>query len=167
VPHEVGGEHADEHVGPDPGLGPVVDRAQVQVDGLDGAEVAFYPGQALVGGHHFGRVHLLDRHGGADDVDPVQGRLGGDLVLVAGEHERVVGDVEGVVLGHLVPADDLPDPDPDLPGTGQTPRVHGGDDLGQLRVGGLQQRQAFTGPLGGQGGVTAGDQSFPGVVGVG
>jgi len=94
----------------------VVDRAQVQVDGLQGAEVALHPGQRLVRGHDLGRVHLLGRHGGADDVDPVQGRLGGDLVLVASEREPVIGDVQGVVLGHLVPADDLPDPDPDLAG---------------------------------------------------
>src|SRR5665647_473894 len=78
-------------VGPDPGFGVVVDGAQVQVDGLHGAEVAFDPGQTLVGGHDLGRVHLLGGHGGTDDVDPVQGRLGGDLVVVAGEGERVVG----------------------------------------------------------------------------
>src|SRR5665647_1107083 len=151
-------------VGPDPGFGVVVDGAQVQVDGLHGAEVAFDPGQTLVGGHDLGRVHLLGGHGGTDDVDPVQGRLGGDLVLVAGEGERVLADVQDVVLGHLVPADDLPDPDPDLAGTSQAPGNHSSADLGQLRVGVVQQRQAFTSPLGGQGWVTAGDQSFPGVV---
>src|SRR5665647_2763004 len=63
-------------MGPDPVLGPVVDRAQVQVDALDGAEVAFDAGQTLVGGHHLARVHLLGADGGADDVQPVQGRLG-------------------------------------------------------------------------------------------
>src|SRR5450756_2410742 len=136
MPHEVGGEHADEHVGPDPGFGVVVDGAQVQVDGFEGAEVAFHPGQGLVGGHHLGRVHLLGADGGTDDVDPVQGRLGGDLVLVAGEGERVLADVQDVVLGHLVPADDLADPDPDLASTGQAPGTGGGDDLGQLDVGG-------------------------------
>jgi hypothetical protein len=148
-------------------LRPVVDRAQVHIDGLEGAEVSFHPGQGLVGGHHLGRVHLLGTDGGADDVDPVQGRLGGDLVLVADEREPVVGDVQPVVLGHLVPADDLPDPDPDLPVIGQAARGHGGDDLGQLGVGRVQQRQASAGPLGSQGRVTAGDQAFPGVVRVG
>src|SRR5664279_1885272 len=167
MPHQVGGEHADEHVCPDPGLGPVVDRAQVQVDGFEGPEVAFYPGQALVGRDDLGRVHLFGGHGGADDIEPVQGRLGGDLVLVAGEDERVVGDVQEVVLGHLVPADDLPDPDPDLAGTSQAPGSHGGDDLCQLDVRCVQQGQAFPCAFGGQGGVTAGDQAFPGVVGVG
>src|SRR5665811_563576 len=167
MPGQVGGEHADEHVGPDPGLGPVVDRAQVQVDGFEGSEVSFDPGQTLVGGDNLGRVHLLGTDGGADDVEPVQGRLGSDLVLVTGEGECGFGDVQDVVLGHLVPADDLPDPDPDLASTAQPPRVHGGDDLGQLGVGGFQQRQAFPCTLGSQGGVTARDQAFPGVVGVG
>ena len=128
---------------------------------------ALDPGQALVGGHNLRGVHLLGTDGGADDVDPVQGRLGADVVLVVGEGELVVGDVQDVVLDHLVPADDLADPDPDLPGTAQTPRVHGGDDLGQLDVGGFQQCQAFTGPLGSQGGVAARDQAFGGVVRVG
>ncbi len=41
VPDEVGGEHADEHVRPHPGLGVVVDRPQVQVDAFQGAEVPF------------------------------------------------------------------------------------------------------------------------------
>ena len=82
--------------------------------------------------------------------------------------QRLVAlDGQGVVLGHLVPADDLPDPDPDLAGTGQAPGTGGGDDLGQLDVGGFQQCQAFTGPLGSQGGVTARNQSFAGVVRVG
>src|SRR5674476_714925 len=115
-------------MGPDPVLGPVVDRAQVQVDALDGAEVAFDAGQTLVGGDNLARVHLLGADGGGDDVQPVQGRLGSDLVLVTGEGERGLGDVQDVVLGHLVPADDLADPNPDLAGIGQAPGNHGGGD---------------------------------------
>jgi len=84
-------------------------------------KVSFDPGQRLVGGDDLGCVHLLGRHGGADDVDPVQGRFGGDLLLVTGEPEPVVGDVQDVVLGHLVPADDLADPDPDLPAPPRRP----------------------------------------------
>ena len=64
------------------------------------------------------------------------------------------------MLGHLVAADDLPDPDPDLVGTAQAPGAGGGDDLGQLGVGGVQQGQASAGPLGGKGGVTARDQAL-------
>src|SRR5450759_2582363 len=59
------------------------------------------------------------------------------LSLVTGEGERVVGDGQGVVLGHLVPADDFADPDPDLAGAVQAPGNHGGGDLCQLGVGGF------------------------------
>src|SRR5665647_3465278 len=97
MPHQVGGEHADEHVGLDPRLRVVVDRAQIQVDGLHRPEVAFYPGQALVGRHDLGGIHLLGGHCGADDVDPVHGGLGVDGVGVAGEAEGVFGDGQGVV----------------------------------------------------------------------
>jgi hypothetical protein len=144
----------------------VVDWSQVHIDGLQGAEVPFDAGQGLVGRHHLGGVHLLGANGGADDVQPVQGRLRGDGLGVAGERETIIGNVQDVVLGHLVPADDPPDPHPDLAGTGKAPGI-GGDDLGQLNIGGFQQCQAFAGLLGGQGGVTARDQAFPGIVGVG
>ena len=49
VPGQVLGEHADQHVGADPVGQVVVDRAQVQVVGLDVAEVAFDVGELLVG----------------------------------------------------------------------------------------------------------------------
>jgi hypothetical protein len=64
VPHDVGAEHADEHVRADLGFGPVVDGAQVQVDGLDGAEVSFQPVQRLTGGrvnHPDPILHARDR----------------------------------------------------------------------------------------------------------
>ena len=41
VPDEVGGEEADQDVCADPVVEVVVDGAQVQVDGFEGAEVAF------------------------------------------------------------------------------------------------------------------------------
>jgi hypothetical protein len=40
VPDQVGGEGADEDVGADPVVEPVVDRAEVEVGGFEGAEVA-------------------------------------------------------------------------------------------------------------------------------
>jgi len=43
-------------VGADPVFEAVVDRAQVQVVDLDGAEVAFDVGQVLVGAHDTGRI---------------------------------------------------------------------------------------------------------------
>jgi hypothetical protein len=71
------------------------------------------------------------------------------------------------VLAHLVLADDLAGPNPDLGGAGEPAGCDGGGDDGQLLVGCLEQGEAFTGSFGGQGGVAAGDQPFAGVVGVG
>src|ERR1019366_7042644 len=44
----------------------------------------------------------------------------------------------------------------------EAPGIHCGDDLGQFRVGGFQQCQAFAGPLGGQGGVRQATRRSPG-----
>jgi len=158
----------DEHVGPNPGFGPVVDRAQVQVDALEGAEVSFPPGTKTCTWPRPWPRPSARGEGGADDVDPVQGRLGSDGVLVAGEREPVVGDVQDVVLGHLVPADDLPDPGsrsfprrPDAPATtaatilassGRWPRSSARRLRGRaLRQAGLRARdQAFSGVVGGR-----------------
>ena len=68
------------------------------------------------------------------------------------------------MLGHLVLADDLADPDPDRAGIEESSGVHGGGDLGQVGVGGLKQRGAFAGAFVGQGRVAAGHQAFVGVV---
>ena len=61
MPDQVGGEHADQHVGADAVVEAVVDRAQVQVVDLDGAEVAFDVGEVLVGGDHAGGVEACRR----------------------------------------------------------------------------------------------------------
>ncbi|HEX2745722.1 MAG TPA: hypothetical protein VHN16_15145 [Streptosporangiaceae bacterium] len=49
MPGQVAGEHADQHVAADPVLEPVVDRAQVQVLGLDVPEVALQVREVLIG----------------------------------------------------------------------------------------------------------------------
>jgi len=105
VPDEVGGEHAEQHVGADAVFEAVVDRAQVQVDGLDRAEVAFDVGELFVGGDRGGGVEALGGHAGADDVDAVQRGLGGDLLDAAGDGQGGVGDLEVEVFGHLVLVD--------------------------------------------------------------
>ena len=56
VPDQVAGEHADQHVGFDAVVEAVVDGAQVQVVGLDDAEVAFDVGEVLVAVDHCGGV---------------------------------------------------------------------------------------------------------------
>lgn len=142
-------------MGPYPGFGVVVDRAELQVDGFDRAEVAFDVCQGLVGRHDLAGVHPGCVDGAADDVDPVQGRFSGDLFGVAGEGEGSLVDGEPVVLFHLVFADDFAGAEPDRPGVG---------DFRQFRVGGGEQFPA--GPFLRQGGVAAGDGAFDGIVGV-
>lgn len=94
----------------------MIDGAKVQADALHRPEVTFHAGQGLIGRHDLASAHLGGPRGGADYVDSVQVRFGVDRWLVAGEGERVVGDGQGVALDQLVLADDLADPDPDLPG---------------------------------------------------
>src|ERR1700682_447743 len=65
VPGQVGGEHADQDVGADAVLEAVIDRAQVQVVGVDAAEVAFHAGQVFVGADHGGGVQIGGGHAGA------------------------------------------------------------------------------------------------------
>ena len=52
------------------------------------------------------------------------------------------------------------------PAPASRPAGHPLGDGRQIGLGGVEQLGAFAGPLGGQGGVAAGDQPFPGVVGV-
>ena len=110
VPGEVGGEHADQHVGPDALFEAVEDGAQVEVVGFDVPEVALDVLEVLVGGHGAGRVEVVGGERGADDVDPVEPGFLLDLVLLPLDGEAVIGDGDGEVLGHLVLADDLARP---------------------------------------------------------
>ena len=65
------------------------------------SKVAFHMGQALVGGDHPGGIECVRADTGADDVDPVQCRLGVDVGLVTLVGEACVSDVDGEVFGHL------------------------------------------------------------------
>ena len=98
-----------------------MDRAQVHIDGLEGAEVAFHAGQRLVGGHDLGRSHLLGIDGGADEVQPVQGRLGGDGLGGASAAEGVRRDVQGKCLAILYAPMTLPTRIPILPAPARRP----------------------------------------------
>src|SRR5216683_742370 len=102
VPGEVAGEHADQHVGFDALFEAVVDGPQVQVVGLEVAEVPLDVFEVLVSGDHAGTVQVACRDGGAQHVEPVQGGLGVDLVLLAGQGEAVIGDGDLEVLAGLV-----------------------------------------------------------------
>src|SRR5207253_10025766 len=79
VPGQVGGEHADQHVGLDAFFEPVEDRAQVQVVGFDVPEVPLDVFEVLVGGDHGGGAEFVCGDGGAQHVEPVQGGFGVDL----------------------------------------------------------------------------------------
>jgi len=114
VPGEVGGEHADQHVGADPVLQPVVDGAQVQVVGLDGPEVPFDAGDVLVAGDGRGGVQLAFGDRGADDVDAVERGLGVEGGQVAALAQAVIADVEDEVLSELVLVHHPAGPDADL-----------------------------------------------------
>ena len=96
------GEHAQEDMGAHPRGEPVVDRPDVQIDGLQAAEGALDAGEALVGADHVigGQSFVLDT--GADDIKAVEPRLGGDAVGIAGEGEAVCGDGDVEQLGELV-----------------------------------------------------------------
>src|SRR4029077_6307819 len=98
VPGEGGCEHADQHARPDAFLPPAEDGPQVQVVGFDVPEVPLDVSEVLVGGDHGGGVEFARREGGAQHVEPVQGGLGVDLVLLAGDGEAVIGDGDAEVL---------------------------------------------------------------------
>src|ERR1019366_1446915 len=83
VPGEVGGEHGGQDVGADAFAEVVADGAQVQVVGLDDAEVPFDVLEVLVGGDDGGGAEGALGDAGADHVDAVEGGLGGDVLLVA------------------------------------------------------------------------------------
>src|SRR4051812_26064324 len=102
VPLDVVGEHAQEDVGADAIFAPVVDRPDLEVDGLEGAEGAFHAGQRLVvadrivGGH----VTLFDT--GANDVETIERGFLGDLVVAQREVEAGLADRQLEVLGDLL-----------------------------------------------------------------
>src|SRR5262245_13185071 len=63
--NQVAGEQTDQYVGVDAVVEAVVDGPQVQVVGLDDAEVALDVGEVLVALHHGGGVEALGGHAGA------------------------------------------------------------------------------------------------------
>jgi hypothetical protein len=80
-------------VGADPVLGAVPDRADVQV-GIERAEGPLDLGQGLAGRDDPGAVQVAGLHAGAQHVNAVQLRLGGDGVLVPVVAEVVLADVD-------------------------------------------------------------------------
>jgi len=140
----------------------VVDRAQVQIVGLDEPEVAFDMGQVLVGGDHTGRIQGFGGHAGADHVDAVQEGLRLDLGRLPLDIQGGVGDRQIEVFGHLELVDHFADAQADLIGADQTPFAHRGGDRRQHGFGGGQQGVAFAGSFDGEQRIAARDKSFAG-----
>src|SRR5512134_4084937 len=82
----------------------MVDGADPEVDRLEATESALDAGEALVRQHGGGGIEGRGRQGGAQDVEPVERRLGDDGLRVADEAERLLGDGQLEVLGDLAPS---------------------------------------------------------------
>ena len=119
MPLHVIGQHGKEDMRLHALLQPVADRADVQVHALERAESALHFGQAFVvqdGG--FG-AHLGLGDGGADHIEAVERRFGGDALFIDAEGEGRMLDIEIEVLFHLVLADDLASAQADLIAPGE------------------------------------------------
>ena len=82
-------------MGAHPRRQPVVDRAEVQIDGLQAAKGALDMGEVLVGADDtIGRQGFV-LNAGADDVKTIESGLGGDARGVAGEAKAVLYPCNG------------------------------------------------------------------------
>src|SRR6266446_3123523 len=132
----------------------------MQIDGLEAAESALDPGEALIGADHVFRRQGFVLDAGADDIKAVEPGLVGDAGVVAAKGEAVFADGDVEQLGELVAVFDATDGAPDLVlagGAGAAGDLVG--QLGQRRLGGAQQILALAGPFLGQQWVLADDQT--------
>ena len=91
MPFEMIGEHAEQHVGAHTRRGPVVHRAQLQIDGFIDRKAARRRRGSCTP-HGGSGIGLRRRQIGAHHVDAIERGFGGDGGLVPGEAERVIGD---------------------------------------------------------------------------
>lgn len=167
VPDDVLGEHADEEVGADALLEPVVDGTNQEVHALEGPERALHMLQRLVGPRDIGVVEFGLAQRCTDDVDPVHLGFCSDGGLVHLEREVRVRDVENDVLGHVVLVDHLADPHPDGFSSHQLAVRDHALDLLEFLAGRAEHLVALVGTKAAEDGVPAGHQSLPGKVRVG
>src|SRR5271165_5606518 len=167
VPFQVVCEHAQKHVGAHTLGQPVIDRPDLEIDGLDAAEGALHQAEGFVAAHRGGVVERSGGQAGAHDIDAVEGRLGGDGIGLAGEAEAGVGDVKGKVLGHLVVVEHGADLEPDFGLAAQRLAFagDGGSDAGEIALSGGKQILALARALGGERAVAADDQALAGEIG--
>src|SRR3972149_1877762 len=122
-------------------------------------------GEALVRGDDGGGREPLGGHARAQDVEPVEGGLGGDRGLLARVAEGALADRELEVLGHLRPIEDPPDPQADRRRAPEAAPLDLVDDALELPLGRAEQRVALSRPLGGEDRVPADDEPLAREVG--
>jgi hypothetical protein len=102
VPFDMAREHAQEDIGAHSWRQPVVDRAEVQVDGLQAAKGALDKGETFVGTDDPIRRQGIALDAGADDIKTVEPGFGGDANGVAGKGRAVFSDGDVEQLGEVV-----------------------------------------------------------------
>ena len=141
-----------------------MNRAHLEVDGLDRTEGALDVGQRLVVAHTIRRFHLRDWHRGANNVEAIQGSFSGDAVRLASERERPLVDDEFKVFGDLVLVDDLADAHADHIHSREFAGGHLGLDRPEVLLCGGQQGFALVRAQLGQLRIATGHQAFAGIV---
>ena len=119
VPGQVAGEHADQHVCLDAFFQPVEHRPQIQVVGLDRAEVPLDVLEVLVGTDDAGGVEVAGGTGVRSTQNPSRPASASIWSCLRATARLVPVMVQAEVLAGLVLADHLAHLDPDSRGTGQ------------------------------------------------
>ncbi len=164
MPGQVVGEHAEEDVRPDAVFEAVVDRADLELGALEGAECALDLFEALVGAHDVAGWQRSRGNARAQDVEAVERGLGRDLGGLARVTEAGVRDLDLEVLLDAVALERRADREADLVGALKRAALDALLDLLEAALGRLQQVLALAGALGGDQGVAADDEALAGVV---
>ena len=92
VPGDVVGERANEHVDADRFFLPVADGGRISRPVLSPRKTRSTFPMALQDATAASAASALGRKAGADHVDPAEGSLGGDLLLIPPQGEGLIGD---------------------------------------------------------------------------
>jgi hypothetical protein len=79
-------------------------RRQLEIDSVQRAGRVLDAAETFVGAHCGSGIGVFGRQVGAHHVDAVERGFGGDAEGVLGEPERVVGDADLEMLGHVTPS---------------------------------------------------------------
>jgi hypothetical protein len=102
VPGYVVGEHAEQHLATPPPRTAMMDWPDVEIGGFEAVEGALDLAEALLSEHDLFGGADLGGQVGANDIEPVEGGLGGDGILLARPRQGGVGDGHVEMLCHLV-----------------------------------------------------------------